>query len=94
MSTSIRLSMDAPGSGQRGSVLCERATGRSHWKPLSMKVFVSDCRVWVMTLPMQAFLSSSVGDNWSRGLGRSASDMHGAVVSLTFILFHFWLLVS
>ena len=40
MSTSILFSMDAPGSGQRGSVLWLRATGSSHWKPWFTKVVV------------------------------------------------------
>ena len=69
MSTSMRLSIDAPGSGHNGSVLCDRATGSSHWKPLSMNVDVSDCSVWVITLPMHVFLCSSVSVSCSKGLG-------------------------
>ena len=34
---------------------------------------------------MQAFRSSSVGESWSNGFGRSAREMQGAVVSTVFI---------
>jgi len=36
---------------------------------------------------MQAFLSSSVAESWSRGFGNSISGTHGAVVILVKI-FH------
>lgn len=86
----MRLSMDAPGSGHNGSVLCDRATGSSHWNPFAMKVEVRECSVWVITFPMQALRSNSVGDNWSSGFGMSARDMHGAEVSSIFMIVHFW----
>lgn len=73
MSTSIRFSIDAPGSGHKGSVDCDNATGRSHWKPLSTNLLVRLLRVYVMILPMQAFLSVSVSESWSKGLGNSRS---------------------
>jgi hypothetical protein len=76
--------MEAPGSGHNGSVLCESATGKSHWNPSATNVEVRDWMVWVMILPMQALRSNSFVDSRSSGFGNSDNCMQGAVSSWVF----------
>lgn len=67
--------MEAPGSGHKGSVDCERATGNNHWNPLSTNFEVRFLNVYVITLPMYAFLLISLSESFSRGLGVSVNVM-------------------
>jgi hypothetical protein len=65
--------MEAPGSGHKGSVDLERVTGSSQWKPLLINVEVKFFKVYVITLPMQDFLSISLSESCSKGFGISTS---------------------
>src|SRR5512137_512887 len=87
MSTSMRFSIEEPGSGHNGSVDWLNATGNSHWKPQSTNLEVRHLSAYVMTLPMQAFRSSSTSESRSRGLGNSIVTHCWVVIFLLFKLF-------
>ena len=90
MSTSIRFSIDAPGSGQRGSVHWESATGSSHWKPRWTNSEVKFFRVCVITFPMADFLSISVSESCSRVFG-SSPDVEASMMGVCLVckIIHF-----
>src|SRR3990170_3933 len=69
----MRFSTDAPGSGHRGSVDLENATGSSHSNPFLENLEVRYFRTAVVALAIYRFLSVSRSDSRSSGPGKSST---------------------
>src|SRR4030042_1227001 len=66
--------MDAHGAGHNGSVDCDSITGSSHSKQLEVNSLARCFKTYVITLLMRNFLSTSLWDRNSSGLGISANS--------------------